>query len=122
MGFVGGKNSTFFCSPFKVIFFNISFQFLLSVGKIQALLVFCLGYAFGKNQMCLNVRLAFYNEAQRSSISVVRDFDAIRCRSTAKFIRSKNAQLYSFNPHHAYTMLAIRASFLSLLKSMNTGI
>ena len=71
MGFVGGKNSTFFCSPFKVIFFNISFQFLSSVGKIQALLVFCLGYAFGKNQMCLNVRLAFYNEAQRSSVDFV---------------------------------------------------
>jgi hypothetical protein len=32
----------------------------LRVGKIQALLVFGLALRVGKNQMCLNVRSAFY--------------------------------------------------------------
>jgi hypothetical protein len=40
----------------------------LSVGKIQALLVFFWVLRVGKNQMCLNVRLALYNDAHRISI------------------------------------------------------
>jgi hypothetical protein len=43
--------------------------------------------------MCLNVRSAFYNEAQRSSIRAVADFKAISCPPPQKFIKCTDLQI-----------------------------
>jgi len=47
----------------------------LSVGKFKLFWFFVWALRVGKNQMCLNVRLAFYNEAQRAGLCAGVELD-----------------------------------------------
>jgi hypothetical protein len=56
-------------------------------GQGQALLVFlALDFSVGKKPNVLDRALGFYTDAQRSSISVVRDFKALHFQFADMFI------------------------------------